>query len=150
MDDESLWDAFTQSTLPHAEWTHVAHVRTAYLFLQRYPLDEAHLRLRAGIIRLNARHGLVESSTRGYFETLTRAWLVLVAAANQTCNAQSSEALLAAHPELLDRGLTERHYTKALLATTRARAIFVGPDVAPLPNLLIHDPMRAQLADERV
>jgi hypothetical protein len=134
MDDEGLWSAFAESTLTREQWTHEAHVRTAFLFAQRFSLDEAHLRMRAGIIRLNERHGLVETSTRGYFETLTRAWLVLVSDARRRSNAESSLALLAACPELLDRGLTLRHYSRERLGSVRARALFIEPDLAPLPD----------------
>lgn len=135
MDDETLWASFTASTLPAAEWTHEAHVRTAFLFSRQFSLDEAHLRMRAGIIRLNERHGLVETSERGYFETLTRVWLVFVTDARLRSSAQSSRELLERCPELMDRTLPLRHYSKALLSTVRARALFVPPDLAPLPEL---------------
>ena len=133
MDDERLWAAFAEHALPPAQWTHEAHLRTAFLFRQRFELDEAHLRLRAGIIRLNERHGLVETIARGYFETLTRAWLILVSDALQRSGAQSSTELLARCPELLDRSLALRYYSKERLGSARARAIFVEPDLAPLP-----------------
>ncbi len=135
MDDEALWAAFSASALTHTEWTHEAHVRTASSFLRRFALDEAHLRLRVGIIRLNERHGLIESSARGYSETLTRAWLVLVAAARQRSGAEGSLELLARCPELLDRGLALRHYSKERLSSVQARAIFIEPDLAPLPRV---------------
>ena len=135
MDDAGLWAAFASSALTHAQWTHETHVRTAFLFLQRFELDEAHLRLRAGIIRLNERHGLVETSARGYFETLTRAWLVLVSDARKRRGALTSADLLGRCPELTDRGLALRHYSKELLSSARARAIFVAPDLAPLPDV---------------
>jgi hypothetical protein len=135
MDDDELWTAFGTSALSASQWTHEAHVRTAFLFVQRFELDEAHLRMRAGIIRLNERHGLVESSARGYFETLTRAWLLLVSEARTRSAARTSRELLARCPELLDRTLLAKHYSKALLTTPRARAIFVEPDLAPLPDV---------------
>ena len=135
MDDAALWERFSASLLTHAEWTHEAHVRTAFLFASRFPIDEAHLRMRAGIIRLNERHGLVETPARGYFETLTRGWVVLVADARRRSNALTSHALLEACPELMDRGLLLKHYSRELLATARARAIFIPPDVAPLPDV---------------
>lgn len=135
MDDAELWSQFHAYAIPHAAWDHRAHVRTACLFLLRHDLDAAHLLMRAGIIRQNERHGLIETPQRGYFETLTRVWLILVADALRRTNAQSSEALLAAAPELLSRELPLRHYSKALHATPRARAIFVEPDLAPLPGV---------------
>jgi len=133
MDDAELWAAFTTHAIPHASWNHEAHVRTAFLFADRFDLDEAHLRLRAGIIRMNERHGLIETGARGYFETLTRVWLVLVADAKLRSGARESRELLARCPELLDRALPLRHYSKERLMSVRARAVFVEPDLAPLP-----------------
>lgn len=135
MDDQTLWEAFSNSSLTAAQWTHEAHVRTAFLFSRRHPLDEAHLRLRAGIIRLNERHGLVETGVRGYFETLTRVWLVLVADASARSRATESRELLERCPELYDRSLPSRYYSKALLASVRARSIFLAPDLEPLPEV---------------
>ena len=135
MDDETLWQSFGDCSLTGAQWTHEAHVRTAFLFSRRHPLDEAHLRMRAGIIRLNERHGLVETSARGYFETLTRVWLILVADAAARSGAGDSRELLERCPELRDRKLPARYYSKESLATVRARAIFVDPDLEPLPEL---------------
>ena len=54
LDDDALWRAFHDRTLPAAQWTHAAHLRIAWLHLARHELDEAHLRMRVGIIRLNA------------------------------------------------------------------------------------------------
>jgi GNAT superfamily N-acetyltransferase len=133
--DAALWGAFRYSTLPAAEWTHRSHLRAAFLHVARWDLDEAHLRMRAGIIRLNATHGLEETPARGYHETLTRVWLALIAHASAPPAAYpASEALLAAHPELLDKHLALRFYTRAHLMSPRARAIFVEPDLAPLPT----------------
>ena len=135
MDDQALWEGFVGCSLTSAQWTHEAHVRTAFLHAQRHSLDEAHLRLRAGIIRLNERHGLVETSARGYFETLTRVWLVLVADARARSGATNSHELLERCPELWDRALPSRYYSKELLSSVRARSIFVAPDRAPLPDV---------------
>jgi hypothetical protein len=133
MDDAELWDRFSAQSLTHADWTHVAHVRTAYLHVARWPLDEAHLRMRAGIIRLNQRHGLEETPERGYFETLTRVWLHLVLDAARRTQPASSRDLLDRAPELLERALPLRHYSKERLMGAHARAVFVAPDREPLP-----------------
>lgn len=135
MDDQALWEGFVGCTLTSAQWTHEAHVRTAFLHARQHALDEAHLRLRAGIIRLNERHGLAETSARGYFETLTRVWLILVANARLRSGAANSQELLARCPELYDRTLPSRYYSKELLSSVRARSIFVAPDLAPLPDV---------------
>jgi GNAT superfamily N-acetyltransferase len=134
LDDEALWGAFRHLTLSHAEWSHESHVRTAFLHLARWDLDESHLRMRAGIIRLNASHGVEESPARGFHETLTRAWLAIIADARSRHRAATSDALLAAQPELLHRELALRFYTRERLFSLRARSVFVDPDVAPLPG----------------
>jgi hypothetical protein len=133
MDDAQLWQAFETQALSAQQYTHEAHLRTAFLFVSRFELDEAHVRMRVGIIRLNASHGLVETGQRGYFETLTRVWLSLVSQAARETQADTSQALLAQRPGLLDRELPLRHYTRERLFNVHARAVFVPPDLAALP-----------------
>jgi hypothetical protein len=132
LDDDALWLAFHDRTLPAGQWTHAAHLRIAWLHLDRYELDEAHLRMRVGIIRLNLAHGLVETAERGYHETLTRVWLVLVAAARRGAAAGDSARALV-QPGL-DRAAPLRHYSRDRLFSVAARASFVPPDLAPLPG----------------
>jgi hypothetical protein len=135
LNDESLWAAFQARSLSPADWTHRAHLRVAWMHLARWPsLDEAHLRMRAGIIRLNAVHGLEETPARGYHETLTRVWLALIAAARKLGEQTDSEAFLSAHPTLLDRSAPQRYYSKERLFSATARAIFIAPDLSPLPE----------------
>jgi hypothetical protein len=78
---------------------------------------------------------LIETSERGYFETLSRVWLVLVASASARSGALDSRELLERCPELYDRSLPFRHYSKQRLASARARSIFVAPDLEPLPDV---------------
>lgn len=130
--DDALWRAFHDATLPAAQWTHAAHLRIAWLHLARYELDEAHLRMRVGIIRLNAAHGLVETAQRGYHETLTRVWLVLVGAARRQAAGPDSTGLLAAPG--LDREAPLAFYSRERLFSIAARARFVPPDLAELPG----------------
>jgi hypothetical protein len=136
MTDDELWRAFSDRTLPHADWNHRAHLRVAFLHLERWSVDEAHLRMRAGILRLNAAHGLEETPARGYHETLTYLWLVSAAAARQAESNRSadSNAFCDAHPALLDREHPLRFYSRERLFSLRARALFVEPDREKLPR----------------
>ena len=134
MTDADLWEQFQAVRLPATEWTHVGHLRVAWMFLKRYALDEAHLRARAGIIRLNASHGLVETPARGYHDTITRAWLILVRAAMRTSPGIDDSALfLPAHASSLAKDALLRHYTRDRLSSVEARARFLEADLAPLP-----------------
>jgi hypothetical protein len=104
------------------------------MFLKRHPLDEAHVLMRVGIIRLNAFHDLVETPARGYHETLTRLWLSLVAARMKTTDAPTSDAFVDACTDALGKDAALRHYSRALVTSVRARAVFVAPDLLPLPD----------------
>jgi hypothetical protein len=134
LDDDQLWLAFGASTLPAADWTHRAHLRVAWMFLGRHSLDEAHILMRVGIIRLNAFHGLVETPSRGYHDTLTRLWLSLIASLRKTTDAPSSGAFVDACLDSLGKDAALRHYSKERITSLRARAIFVEPDLLPLPD----------------
>jgi hypothetical protein len=135
MDDHALWQAFTSAALPASEWTHRAHLRVAWLYLDRHALDEAHVLMRVGIIRLNAFHGLVETPARGYHETLTRAWLVLVAALRARDRKASSVEFVDAYVDRLGKDAVMAHYSRDRVTSVRARAMVVEPDIAPLPDL---------------
>jgi hypothetical protein len=137
--DDALWEAFTACTLPADAWKHRTHLRVAFLHLARWTLDEAHLRMRVGIIRLNAAQGLVETAERGYHETLTRAWLSCVSslrADDARCGrpADGSVPFCAAHPEIFDKTFLLRFYSRERLLSLEARSVFVPPDLAALPR----------------
>ena len=133
MDDQALWACVHDSSLPQQAWTHDAHLRVAWMFLARYALDEAHLRLRVAIIKLNAAHGLDETPSRGYHETLTRTWLTLVAQARRGVVVPTSAAFRIACSNELERDAPMRFYSRERLLSLPARATFVAPDRAPLP-----------------
>ena len=133
MDDRALWEAFQESRLPVDRWTHREHLRVAWMYLDRHPLDDAHLLMRVGIIRLNAFHGLVETTARGYHETITRVWLALMAKLRSTASEKTSDAFVDAHAGSLGRDALLSHYSRERLMSVRARSIYVEPDLAPLP-----------------
>jgi hypothetical protein len=139
MEDELLWYRFGQQKLSVVEWTHVAHVRVAMLHLARWPLDEAHVLMRVGIVRLNASHGLVETAKRGYHETITRGWLALLApivARETSMNGElRTAAIVAQRGPLLGRDALLRHYSNERLFSLEARARYVEPDLAPFDQL---------------
>lgn len=143
-DDASLWTAFHALTLPESAWTHRQHLRIACLYLAQHTLDEAHILMRVAIVRLNAAQGLVETPSRGYHDTLTRAWLVLVAAARRDAPAfEDSARFVDAHAARLSRDALLQHYSRERLLSTEARARFVEPDLRPLPDVAPPRPAQA-------
>src|SRR5262245_56534600 len=93
-------------------------------------------RLRAGIRRLNAAHGTIDAATRGYPETITRAYVRVIAAflggRPPAESLDGSVAALLAGP-LAARDLLLRHYSRERLFSVAARRGWVEPDLEPLP-----------------
>ncbi len=75
---ERVVAGFTDGTLPHAEWTHRAHLTVALWYATHHEAAEALDLVRAGILRLNAAHGVPTTPTRGYHETITRFYMRVV------------------------------------------------------------------------
>ena len=117
---------FEQQQISPEEWTHEAHVRVALAYVQADP-HGALERLRTGIQRLNAVHGVPQAPDRGYHETLTRVWLELVRLA--WARWQQWDPLW---ERLQDKFLPLRFYSKQRLMSPEARAGWVEPDKAPL------------------
>src|SRR5271168_3488469 len=80
MDDADLLQQFESLTLPFDQWTHRCHVKVTYLYLQKYPFDEALSHIKAGIKAYNAANKIPEGPMQGYNETTTHAFLHLIAA----------------------------------------------------------------------
>ena len=137
-DIDDLAARFAAAAIPRAEWTHEAHLVMGAWHVDRFGAAGALARLRAGIRRLNEANGGVNSATEGYHETITAAYVRLLA---QGLAAQGSDAPLSdriaallASP-LADKTVLSRHYSRELLMSPRARAEWVPPDREPLPDL---------------
>ena len=125
---------FDDCTLPREEWTHAAHLTVALWHLLQFDWPEAVARVRRGIKRYNAAHGIPTTPTGGYHETLTIFWLRTVRA---FLEAERNEARALVHlanelAETADKGLPLKHYTRELLFSPEARAAWVEPDLKPI------------------
>ena len=130
----SLVRRFDDCTLPREEWTHAAHLTVALWHLLQFDWPEACARVRRGIKRYNAAHGIVETPTGGYHETLTLFWLRTVRAFLDT-ERNEARALIPLANELAathDKGLPLTYYPRARLFSPEARAGWVEPDLRPL------------------
>ena len=128
--------AFTAGSLPKEEWTHRAHLLVALWQATRLPAAEALGAMRAGILRLNAAHGVVTTPSRGYHETITRAYMRLIVRFVEdepegTSWADRATRLMARHGE---REHLLRYYTRDRLFSAEARFGWVEPDRAALPG----------------
>lgn len=104
MNDEEHLRRFEDHSLPQEEWNHRAHLKVAYLYLNRFSQPEALERLRVGIQAYNAAQGIQDTPTGGYHETMTQVWLqFLHSALRQFGPAESADAFFEAQPQLCDK-----------------------------------------------
>jgi 4-hydroxy-tetrahydrodipicolinate synthase len=137
---EQLARRFAAQDIAAKEWTHTAHLTMGAWHVHHLGPDQALVRLREGIRRLNQAHGTAETPTRGYHETITRAYVELLAVylgrfpADTPLTARVA-ALLAS--PLAQREALFAFYDRARLLSPQARAAFVEPDLAPLDPLVL-------------
>jgi hypothetical protein len=134
MSEDELWELFAASSLPGPDWTHGAHLRIAWMHLQQYDLDASHILMRVGIIKLNRFHQLVETPVRGYHESITRGWLLLVRSASRRFPSERSDVFMLAAGGELGTSALLGYYSKELLMSAAARARFIEPDLKQLPS----------------
>lgn len=134
-DVDDLAARFTARTIPHAEWTHTAHLVVGAWHVHRYGSDEALVRMRVGIRALNDAHGTPNSATRGYHATVTCAYVVLLTEMLGGCPAAmplaDRVARVLASPVAAKDALLA-FYSRERLMSATARVEWVEPDVAPL------------------
>jgi hypothetical protein len=127
---EDLVARFQARTLPKPEWTHQAHLAVGTWHVHRLGPDEALVRLRSDIRLLNDAHGTPNTDTSGYHETITRAYVMLLAAFIAGRDGQTAavcaQALLASPLAARDALLT--YYSKDRLMSVEARLKWVEPD----------------------
>jgi hypothetical protein len=127
IDDATLLSRFESLQLAPGEFRHREHIRLAFAMVRGADFGEAALRFRAGLKRFAAAIG----APAKYHETLTWAYLSLVARCMAERDYPSSLALLDARPDLLDHqhGLLARYYdVAAITASSLARRVFVLPE----------------------
>lgn len=128
MDDNELLEAFSSLTLPPADYHHREHVRVAFTLLRR----EGDLAAAAATFRILLQRFAAAAGAKGkYHETLTWAYLALIAERMHGHEYRTSAELLADNPDLLDHksGAIARYYDVAAITQSPvARSVFVLPE----------------------
>ena len=128
MDDDQLLTAFETLTIRPEDFHHKEHVRVAFALLRRErDLAAAAVAFRALLQRFAAAAGVAAK----YHETLTWAYLAVIAGRMHGHDYAGSAELLDANPDLLDHesGAIARHYdVAAVTQSPLARAVFVLPE----------------------
>ncbi len=128
MTDQELIEQFEDGTLPNEGFHHREHVRTAFLYLTKYPVLEA-LQIFSRTLRRFA-------ETRGkpqlYHQTITWAYIFLIQERMARAGSkQSWEEFARDNPDLLvwKDGILTRFYRSETLASDLARTVFLLPDL---------------------
>lgn len=124
--------------LPKARWTHEGHIAATAGLILLHPALDAERELPGLIRRLNDSHGVPNSDTRGYHETITRFFLAAIRA--ELARDDATRAPHARVNALLDAGAVAGgkralapYWSDAVLFSPAARRGWVAPDLAPIP-----------------
>jgi hypothetical protein len=139
VDDEMPIDELVRRlgdlTLPNQLFRHREHLRFAHHCLLRDGWPFALDTVCEQIARFARHHGQA-----GKFHlTMTQCWVRLLAGALAgEPRACSFEQLVTRHPQLLDKSVPLRYYSRERLFSDAARARWVEPDLHELPTSPIH------------
>ena len=114
---------FEEGRIDPASFPHRDHVRVSYELLERHPFPETLLHLARGLRRLAAKAGRSEV----YHETITAAFLALIAERRLRGRYAAWEDFAASNPDLFRKELLDEIYEPAVLKSPVARATFVLP-----------------------
>jgi hypothetical protein len=127
MSERELFDRFVDTSLPADQFHHQQHVQVAWMFVRDYGMPAALSEFTAAIKRFavaKGAHGL-------YHETITWAFLLLIADRMARTPAADWHEFAAANPDLLTwkPSILNRYYSRELLASDLARRTFLMPDL---------------------
>lgn len=108
---------------------HPQHIELAWSYLDRYDVEAAQEAVAAAIRHVAELHGAADK----YHQTITRAWVHLVAVHRARTDASSFDEFISGNAGLLDRHLLTRHYSRERIGSREARAAWLEPDLRALP-----------------
>jgi len=124
--------SFETFKVPPSEFGHAAHVRLAYIHLCEASVEVAAERMKSSLLAFLEHFGIDKSK---YHETMTWAWILAVRHFMEASpRSASSTEFIGVNGRLLDSRIMLKHYSAGLLFSHEARASFVSPDVAPIPE----------------
>ena len=124
--ETELLRGFVDTTLPADQFHHEQHVHVAWLFVRNYGMPAALGEFTTAIKRFAAAKG----ANGLYHETITWAFLLLIAERQAQRGGATWAQFAAANPDLLvwKPSILERYYSSELLKSELARKVFVFPD----------------------
>jgi hypothetical protein len=129
--DEDFIDQFEKCKLDPSCFTHDAHLRLAYLYLQKFGTEEAIVKLCRGIARFDRVFG----SGDKFHMTITIASVAVLNHFIRKSNSSDFNSLTEEYPQLKTefKRLLNTHYSPLLLKSPPSRIEFRLPDRLPDP-----------------
>ena len=126
--------AFEAGTLPKPRWTHAAHLLTGACYVHALGEAAAIDKMRLCVKRYNVAVGGQNTDTSGYHETVTVAWIKLLARLLREFSPidRGSFAAIAVARYEADRSIWSRYYDFDLVNSVQARHTWVPPTLASL------------------
>jgi hypothetical protein len=137
MNDATFLAQLEAGTWPLDAWHHREHIKAAYLYLLQSDFDikKAADAMRACIQAYNAAQQVPEAIDSGYHETITQAWMQLVAMTlGEYGPCENADAFVDRHRQLLSKHALLLFYTRDRIMSPAAKRGFVEPDLTPLPR----------------
>ena len=127
MHERELFDRFVDTSLPVDQFHHHQHVHVAWIFVREHGMPAALSEFSAAIRRFADAKG----ATGLYHETITWAFLLLIADRHARNPAETWDAFAVANQDLLTwkPSVLSRYYSKELLASELAKRTFLMPDL---------------------
>ena len=124
----SLVESFEACTIHPAEFRHYQHLTVALCYVWCLPYEAAVEKMTSGIRRLAESYGKT-----GYHETITLFWLRIVS----KFAAEHADSLTTTANRLIEKynnkDFIQEYYSSELLASDKAKAEWVEPDLKHLP-----------------
>jgi len=115
---------FVRGELDAAQFPHREHVRMAFEMLKRHDFAESVLHYSRALRTMTQRAGKPEA----FHQTLTIAFLSLIAERMESGMAGDFAAFAAANPDLMEKSAVARRYRAQRLDSAAARRTFLLPD----------------------
>ena len=127
--NDEFEEKFTNCDLPAVIFTHEAHLRLAYIYINKYGLDKAISKLSIQIADCDNKYG---DGTK-YNKTLTIASTNIMYHFVKKAKSSDFKNLLVEYPKLKNDfiGLLKSHYDLDILNSKKAVKEYLEPDLAP-------------------
>ena len=121
--------SFENGTISRDEWKHAEHLIVAFHYLSHYDFETALVKMRDGIFNLLRSFEVDLTKEMPYHETLTVFWMRAVDDFRKSKNGASTVGICNELTGKFDKNYPLRFYSRELLFSDKARAVFVEADL---------------------